>query len=366
MVFLSFYFMSRIERNHLLKDVDSVMSSSQSYIEADLMEPKTTLGIVSENIRSMLLNGTDEEKVDDYLKNITAYITNGERLSHATAFFGVFDVFDNKHLTGADWIPPADFKSEDRPWYKAAVEAEGRIGVTDPFLNGPSNVMVIAFSRRIFDEDGNPLGIVGLNINLDRIREYAINTYITADSYGILFDKDFNVLAHPNPAYIGRNLSLMNDGEAIQNELRQGREISARKAWDYNKKECVLFIRQLDNGWYFAIIAYAESYYKSLNTIGNVLTTLGFVLAGILSAILLSMLFAKEKAEERTQIMLDATPLSANFWDSSFNNIDCNKETLKLFGLSSKKEYLDNFYGLSPEYQADGKLSSDKIMESIK
>jgi signal transduction histidine kinase/DNA-binding response OmpR family regulator len=365
MVFLSFYFMSGIERGHLLKDVDNVMSSSQSYIEADLMEPRTTLGIVSENIRNMILNGTNEKQIEDYLKAITAYITNGERLSHATAFFGVFDIFDNKHLTGADWTPPSDFNSEERPWYKTAVEAEGRIGVTDPFFNAPSNVTVISFSRRIFDEDGNPLGIVGLNINLDRIREYAINTYITTDSYGILFDKDFNVLAHPNPAYLGRNLILMNDGEAIRDELLEGREIFERKAWDYNKKECVLFVRQLNNGWYFAIIAYAESYYKSLNNIGSTLITFGVILAGILSAILLSMLFAKERAEERTQIMLDATPLCATFWNSSYKLIDCNEEALKLFGFSSKKEYSDNFFRLSPEYQSDGNLSAAKSMENI-
>jgi PAS domain S-box-containing protein len=366
MVLLSFYFMSGIERSHLLKDVDNVMSSSQSYIEADLMEPRTTLGIVSENIRDMILNGANEKQIESYLKSITAYITNGERLSHATAFFGVFDVFNNKHLTGADWAPPADFNSEDRPWYIAAVEADGRIGVTDPFFNAPSNLTVISFSRRIFDDKGNPLGIVGLNINLDRIREYAINTYITTDSYGILFDKDFNVLAHPNPAYLGRNLILMNDGEAIRDELLEGREVFERKAWDYNKKECVLFLRQLNNGWYFAIIAYAESYYKSLNNIGKTLITIGIILAGILSGILLSMLIAKEKAEERTKIMLDATPLCATFWNSSYKIIDCNKEALKLFGFSNKKEYLDNFLKLSPEYQSDGKLSITKSLEHVK
>ncbi len=72
------------------------------------------------------------------------------------------------------------------------------------------------------------------------------------------------------------------------------------------------------------------------------------------------------EADERSQIMLDATPLCANFWDKDFNNIDCNEEAKKLFDLNSKQEYLDRFYELSPEYQPDGELSSVKSAAYIK
>jgi len=72
------------------------------------------------------------------------------------------------------------------------------------------------------------------------------------------------------------------------------------------------------------------------------------------------------EADERTRLMLDATPLCCNMWDKDFNNIDCNEEAVKLFGLKNKQEYLDRFYELSPEYQPDGQLSSDKSLNCIK
>jgi hypothetical protein len=64
--------------------------------------------------------------------------------------------------------------------------------------------------------------------------------------------------------------------------------------------------------------------------------------------------------DERTRLMLDATPLGANFWDRNLKNIDCNMEAVKLFGLKDKQEYLARFHELSPEYQPDGGLTSER------
>lgn len=72
-----------------------------------------------------------------------------------------------------------------------------------------------------------------------------------------------------------------------------------------------------------------------------------------------------EQANERTRVMLDATPLCANFWDKNFNNIDCNLEAVKLFNLRNKREYLERFPELSPEYQPCGRKSSELAGEYI-
>ncbi len=94
----------------------------------------------------------------------------------------------------------------------------------------------------------------------------------------------------------------------------------------------------------------------------------GFIVAGYtrdLRELKASMAKIRE-ADERTQLMLDATPLCCNLWDKNFHNIDCNQEAVKLFELSSKQEYLDRFYELSPERQPNGRLSSEMALENIK
>ena len=366
MVFLSYHFMSDIERRHLLRDVNFVIANTQNNIEADLMEPETTLGVIAENIRTMILHGVGFDEVSSYLTETSKYITTDERLmSYAARVYGIFDRYDDMFWPGLAWEPPPDYIPQGRPWYLEAVRANGKVAVTEPYLNMAVEDICITFSRRIFDNSGEPLGVVCLDVLIDRIREYAVSTLITNDSYGMLFDKQFNIIAHPDQAYLGMSLTSLNDGVDMINDILHGRDISERNTTDFNGEASVVFIRQLKNGWYMAIIAYAKDYYRSVTNIGYVLSMLGIVLAAILSAILLRIVAAKKKAEERIKVMLDATPLCANFWDKNIRIIDCNNEAVKLFSLSSKNEYIERFYDLSPEYQPDGSLSAEKARESI-
>ncbi|MDR0442253.1 MAG: PAS domain-containing protein, partial [Treponema sp.] len=71
-------------------------------------------------------------------------------------------------------------------------------------------------------------------------------------------------------------------------------------------------------------------------------------------------------AEERTKLMLDSSPLGCNIWDQNLNLIACNEAVVNLLGLKNKQEYFERFYDFSPEYQPDGKRSSDEGLRLVK
>lgn len=75
---------------------------------------------------------------------------------------------------------------------------------------------------------------------------------------------------------------------------------------------------------------------------------------------------AHNEAHERIRLMFDAMPFCCNLWNEQYNNIDCNLEAVRLFGLSSKNEYLNRFAELSPEKQPDGEASVQKARRFIK
>ncbi|MDR1195119.1 MAG: PAS domain-containing protein, partial [Endomicrobium sp.] len=69
--------------------------------------------------------------------------------------------------------------------------------------------------------------------------------------------------------------------------------------------------------------------------------------------------------EEKTELAFDNMPLCCNYLDENGENIDCNQTALDFFGFTDKDEYLKRFYELSPKYQPDGELSSQKAKRMI-
>ena len=72
-----------------------------------------------------------------------------------------------------------------------------------------------------------------------------------------------------------------------------------------------------------------------------------------------------EDERERITLLMDATPLACRLWARNFTIIDCNQETLELFELDSKQDYIDHYMELSPEFQPDGRRSRETTLEIL-
>jgi signal transduction histidine kinase/CheY-like chemotaxis protein/ABC-type amino acid transport substrate-binding protein len=71
------------------------------------------------------------------------------------------------------------------------------------------------------------------------------------------------------------------------------------------------------------------------------------------------------EADERTQLMVEQAPLVVMLWDKNLQILDCNQEAVRLFGLSSKKEYMEKFFSLAPEYQPNGLTSLEMAQKAL-
>ncbi|MDR0442961.1 MAG: hypothetical protein LBH44_06105 [Treponema sp.] len=298
MVVLSYLYVSDVQRKHLWTLAQDTIAHTEVNIKSDLLEPETFLGGIAETIRVMILQGKTLDEVWDYLNNITEYVTTNEQFAYATGVYGFFDVFGGKFCNSIGWIPPDDYVPQSRPWYIAAEEADGKVGTTEPYLLVSLQTVAITFARRIFDDDGNPLGVVCLDIRLDRIRQYAVETQFAEKGYGFLLSRDFTVIAHPNPSMVGIVLADQKSGIAdFANELKQTGFISERISTDYRGIKSIVYIGRLYNGWYMGIVTPRDTYYKTTRNLMVMLSALGTVLAVILSLILLRIISAKIKAD---------------------------------------------------------------------
>jgi signal transduction histidine kinase/DNA-binding response OmpR family regulator len=307
MVFASYLFVSDIERKHLQRDVKNAISYTEANIKADMLEPEAILASFAETIRGMIIRGDDEETVRGYIQYINDYVQveKGNRFLVVIAFYGFFDAFGGKYFTDIeDWTPPKDFILQDRPWYIAADEANGDIGVTQPYTSMRTGQNSITFSRKIFDDNGKTLGVIALDINLERINQHAIGTQIAKKSYGFLVSKNMDIIAHPEPSIIGMPLRDVKSRIAsYEDELIRNGYVYEVISTDYRGIESIVFIERLQNGWYMGVVTPRNEYYQTTRMIALALTVMGVILATALIALLLVIFTEINKESDKSHAM---------------------------------------------------------------
>ena len=68
----------------------------------------------------------------------------------------------------------------------------------------------------------------------------------------------------------------------------------------------------------------------------------------------------------RNNVMLNALAIPCLLLDENAKLLDCNDQTVSVFGFTDKQEFLEMFHLLSPEYQNDGRLSYEKAIEMVR
>jgi len=300
MVALSSWFMTDIVRRQLVFNAEAALDSLEASIKADLREPRTVLGNQSENIRNMILRGGDEEEVHDFLKKTTEYILADEDiLADFNGLYGFFNVFGGKLINGQDLHTPEGYAPTETSWYKEAVAAGGEIVFINPHFGMMSATpeIVLTYSRAIFDDNGKLLGVIALNMDFERIKKYVISENVGKKWFGILLNEEYRYVFHKESRMVGTKYEDLNsDAARITAELKAGRDVSEFRMKNFENIPSITFMRKLEGGLYLGIVTPEKEYFRELRRIRFILMVLGTILAAILSAILIRIIMAKEKA----------------------------------------------------------------------
>ncbi|MCL2844514.1 MAG: ATP-binding protein [Chitinivibrionia bacterium] len=296
LVWIAFFLMSAsgclfvitIVHSNLNEKAQSALSLTAAKIETDLMEVETTLQSISQTIRSMIKLGADADDILQYMTEMTEFLSlNEARVSGFEGVYGVFDVFagpfNGAYLDGTGWVPTEGYNPRLRPWYEAAIIAGGNTVATTPYLEYTTKTPVISYVRQIFDDKGNSLGVVVVSAELERIGEYVINLrFADAKSgYGVLTDKNKNLLAHPNPNFLGTAVDSINSDFAL---FWGNDEIFEFRTQNYRGEEIFVFSQRMNNGWHLGIFVPVVEYFNSMMS-----TLAAIIIINLLLTILLSV-----------------------------------------------------------------------------
>ncbi|MBR0228465.1 MAG: response regulator [Clostridia bacterium] len=103
-------------------------------------------------------------------------------------------------IMDSGWEPGADFRPETRPWYKAAQLSPTHFSISAPYMDAQTNTYCVTFSRVVYGEQGEFLGIFGVDFFLDQLIQVLGDSYAET-SYAFLVDSEGVIINHPYEAY---------------------------------------------------------------------------------------------------------------------------------------------------------------------
>ena len=198
---------------------------------------------------------------------------------------------DKSFLDGSGWTPPADYDCTSRGWYKNAKDKGGLVYGT-PSLDLTTNQMVMVISKPI-KINGELIGVVGMDVNLDTINKLLQGSVSIKDSYAFLLDDQDDILIHLNPEFMPKEdeFSNLNDvlnitGAEIRDSMDKSNLLTLHK--DYDGSNRYFAVSNVEaNGWKFGIAVSEAEYNKPVNLL--ISSLVGYSIIAVLIVLVISL-----------------------------------------------------------------------------
>lgn len=293
-------FVNEMQMNHLRENAENILSQTELTIISDFHEHETLAVIVSREVHDILVNGGGVSDIRRYIDDSSAMMefeNSGYRFCGIHAYLEEFDAF----LPPTDWPnPPVDFDAKSRPWYIAAVEAEGEIVPSPVYVSMRHGGYQISFVRQIFDDDQNPLAVIAVDVELSAMHDLVANTRLTENGYGFLINHDFEIVVHPDSNLLGQTIGdVLTDWDTLFRRIESGGgDIYEYEIDNYLSVTSIVYAKQIENGWYLSVVTPKAEYYSDFYNLVIFLGILAVVLILITNYLLVRLDTARVKSEK--------------------------------------------------------------------
>ena len=287
--------------NTIVRDViyENVIGIAQRDIIIQAAEIDAWFGASSQTVRSL---ATALDTLDDvgYFPKIAARFT-AEYDFIENVFIGFADgsVINGvgwrpedagRELDGVGWGPWEHWVSTERPWFKAAMEAQdGDIAFTDPYVSVSMRTVTVAKSLWVPGLSGTGAAVgfsVSLEYILDRVGEY----YVPGGGYALLIGPQGEILVGSGE---------MTGGMFMEDMLTGGMYISEFDDFLLGPSYLITIPLDAINWTLAAVVPMAATQEASIQYMTVIMVTFSLFVAAILISVVLVVRFLTKDMEER-------------------------------------------------------------------
>jgi signal transduction histidine kinase/DNA-binding response OmpR family regulator/HPt (histidine-containing phosphotransfer) domain-containing protein len=300
MVLAGHYFVRGILSNRLLTNSKDALGTAEANVRAAFAEAEISLLNVDNTILKMIEDGQSNGDILAYLKRTNSWLL--ENGSSLVGFYGLYGFIRGEFVDSLNFNPGPDYLPQTRPWYQAAARSGGAIAYTPPYTDIRTGKMIITVVKNITGAGGEIYGILALDIDASWVGEYTKNLRLAPGGYGMILSQYLTVMFHPDESVLGlQTHELGSSFDDIARRLREGMEVSGERIFSRDGNAVIAFFKPIYNGWYMGLLTPERSYYRDLVLAALILSLAGFVMALLLSCILLRVSAARMKADEESR-----------------------------------------------------------------
>jgi signal transduction histidine kinase/DNA-binding NarL/FixJ family response regulator len=292
-------FVNHMLENYLKREAENRLAQTEISIMNELRELETMMIAVSKNIHDIIAAGGGIDDLRGYYDEMASELLKKEQGFVFDTLQGHFEALGNVYISAPEWDVPDNYDPTVRPWYKAAVEADGRIATTSVYISLRTDEFLVNCSRRIFNDSGVPLGVVAMSVKFGNITKFVSEMSVVEGGYGLLADENYTVVVHPAADAIGKHMNEVASGPAIFVKLMESGEDSARiEDYNYWGVYSIFYFKRMDNGWVLWLMTPKNIYYRDLTILILFLSVLGIVLLVVVNSILVRIYNSRNKAQD--------------------------------------------------------------------
>jgi methyl-accepting chemotaxis protein len=106
-------------------------------------------------------------------------------------------------------VPKADlddtYDPTSRGWYKDAVNNDGKIIATNPYVDAFTKKYVMTFAKTVKDNQNKLVGVIALDVDLELISNTVSSIKLGKDGFSAVVDSTGTIIAHKDKALLGKN-----------------------------------------------------------------------------------------------------------------------------------------------------------------
>ena len=108
--------------------------------------------------------------------------------------------FEHQVIMNNGWVPDADYHVEERQWYIDTERSGDGNSISAPYYDAQTGLYCITFSRIVYSQEGEFLGIFAIDCYIDRLVRVLDDSY-SSSGYAFLVDQDGTIINHPSKDY---------------------------------------------------------------------------------------------------------------------------------------------------------------------